>query len=131
MAWVRNPFFLGPTLGKTELERGLELAIGAPNTTYRSASKFHQAFRRARGSVYEPERPGPKPGQPRRTPSKRELFERFLLERTRQGVTVYYITQDAEAQRLYREVRGDHAVVLNEQAVRRVLRKHRNSPNSS
>ena len=131
MAWVGNPFFMGPTLGKTELERGLELAIGVPDTTYRSASKFHRAYRTAWGAAREPERPGPKPGQSRRTSLARQKFERYILDRIQASLSPQLIALDHEAQRLYRIVRNDHAVNLNEQVVRRVLRKHSDSDPSS
>ena len=126
MVWVQHPFHLTPPLGETPIERGIDLATGVPDTSYRSANKFHRAFRKSWGSERKPDRPGPKSGQPHRT-SLRQRFEQYVLERTQAGLSPQFIALDREALRLYRIVRDDHAVDLSEQTVRRVLRKHRNS----
>ncbi len=125
VVWVRPPFHLGPNFGRSELERGIELAIEAPDTSYRSANKLHRAYRHAFGGGREPERPGPRPGQPRRPAAQRDEFEKYVLDRSRAGLTPYLISTDADANRLYRMARHDHMAILTEQAVRRVLRKLR------
>ena len=130
MAWIRDPLNLGGSHGGTELERSIELAIGVPDTTYRSANRVHRAFRRAWGGARMPDRPGLKPGQPRRTASERLRFEAYVIGRINSGSSAKSLTDDPKAQFLYGKVRSDHAVVLNEQAIRRVLRKHRDSENS-
>ena len=131
MVWLLDPFVLGPTGGKTELERGIELAIGAPDTTYRRANMVHRAYRRALGSVHEPERTGPKPGNSRRTSTARQRFEDHVRDRAGAGGSAYTITQEVKAQRLYRRAKKGKAVYLNEQAVRRVLIKSAKSGPSS
>lgn len=130
MVWVRDPINLGPSHGGTPLERGIELAIGVPDTTYRSGNKVHRVFRRAWGGAREPERPGPKPGKSNRTSRNRQRFEAYVIESINRGSSAKSLTDDRQAQVLYGKVRGDHAVVLNEQVIRRVLRKHRGSENS-
>lgn len=131
MVWVRDPLNLGSSQGGTPLERSIELAVGAPDTTYRSANKVHRAYRRAWGGARQPDRPGPKSGQSHRTSRNRQRFEQYVLDRTQAGLSPQSIALDHGAQRLYSIVRNDHAVELNEQAVRRVLRNHRNSDPSS
>ena len=127
MVWVRDPLNIGPSHGGTPLERGIEWAIGVPDTTYRSANKVHKAYQRAWGGAREPDRPGPKPGQPRRTSLRRQRFEAYVIERIDSGSSAKSLTNDSQAQDLYGKVRDDHAVVLSEQTIRRVLRKHRGS----
>jgi len=124
MVWVRHPLNIAPSHGGTPLERGIEIAIGVPDTTYRSANKVHRAYLRAWGGAREPERPGPKPGQAQKPNLQRESFEAYIIDRTSKGLSPLAITADAEANRLYRLARDDHSVDLNEQVVRRVLRKH-------
>ena len=130
MVWVRDPLNLGPSQSGKPLEYSIELAIGVPDTTYRSANKFLRAFRRAWGGARHPDRPGAKPGQSRRTSRKRQLFEDYLIERRNNGSSAKSLTDDPKAQSLYGRVRSDHAVVLNEQVIRRVFRKHRDSGKS-
>ena len=125
MVWVRDPINLGPSHGGTPLERGIELAIGVPDTTYRSANKVHRAFRQAWSGAREPDHPGPKPGHSRRTSPARQRFEDYVNESISSGSSAKSLTDDRQAQVLYGKVRGDHAVVLNEQVIRRVLRNHR------
>lgn len=124
LAWIRHPIQLGPTGGGTNLERGIELAIGVPDTTYRAASKVHRSYRKELGAARIPDKPGPKPGQHRRTSDGRRVFEDHVVNSAKAGLSAYLITQDAEAQRLYRRAWNDHSALLSEQTVRRVLRKH-------
>lgn len=130
MVWVRDPVNFAPSHGGTELERAIELAIGVPDTTYRSSNKVHRAYRKSWGVTREPERPGPKLGGTRHPSPARQKFENYVLYQSQLGASAYAITQDNEAQRLYGEARRDHAVVLKEQAIRRILRNHANSKNS-
>ena len=125
MVWVRHPLNIAASHGGTPLERGIELAIGVPDTTYRSANKVHRSYRRAWGGAREPDSPGPKPGQSRRTSRQRQRFEAYIIERNNNGYSARSLIGDPKARDLYGKVRGDHAVVLNEQVIRRVLRKHR------
>ena len=125
MVWVRHPLNIAPSHDGTPLERGIELAIGVPDTTYRSANKVHRSYRQAWGGAREPDRPGPKPGQSRRTSRERQRFEAYITERINSGSSAKSLTNDPKAQDLYGEVRRDHAVVLNEQVIRRVLRRYR------
>lgn len=131
MVWVRDPVNFAPSHGGTELERSIELAIGVPDTTYRSSNKVHRAYRKSWGVTREPERPGPKPGGTSHPGPARKKFNHYVLAQSQLGASAYAITQDNEAQWLFGEARRDHAVVLNDQAVRWVLREHgRNSKNS-
>jgi len=125
MVWIQHPFHLTPPLGETHIERGIDLATRVPDTSYRSANKFHRAFRKSWGSERKPERPGPKPTEPRRPSAARQEFEQYVVERRKMGISPQSIGQDAEAGRLYRQARRDPTAELNAQAVRRVLRKHR------
>lgn len=71
--------------------------------------------------------PGPKPGS-RRPPNPRDwALDQFLLRRSKVGLSAQTLRSDAEAQRLYREFRRDHAANLTEQVVRDRLRKARKS----
>ena len=124
IVWVDHLYALSPSYGRTEPERGMDLAVGVPNTTYRSANKVQRAYRSAWGAQREPERPGPRPGQPRRPSDDWQEFEAYIVRRRNLGLSPQLITQDAEAQRLYQVARNDFSAVLNDQVIRRILRKH-------
>lgn len=130
MVWVRDPLNLGPSHGGTPLERGIEWAIGVPDTTDRSANKVHRAYLRAWGGARQPDRPGQKPVQSRHKTRGTREFEDYILSRRKVGLSPWAITQDAEANRLYRLARDDPDAELTVQVVRRVLRKDGSSENS-
>lgn len=127
MAWILSPFLLG--VASTPLERGIEFALGTPDSVYRTANKFHRAFLAAHGYRRERDHPGPKPGKPRPQSKDRLRFENYVWERWQAGVSAQFIAQDAEAQRLYRRTRKDQQAALSEQTVRRVIRKAPQGPN--
>jgi hypothetical protein len=123
IAWIRIPFNLGPRGEGTEVERGMEFAVGIPSETYRVGGKYHAGFLRAHGVVFQGATRGAKPGKPRIRNKSRQRFVDYILERVARGLSPQVIANDAEAQRLYRASRRDTATAsLDEAKVRYVIR---------
>lgn len=122
IAWVRPPFRLGPKPRSLAFERGIEVALGVPDQTYRIASKFHRTFLAVNGVSFMMKRRGAKPGNSRKKPHTRLAFEKYVLARSDKGFGPEAIAEDSESQRLYRVLRNDTTVILNVQAVRRAIR---------
>jgi len=121
--WVPAPLNLGPKMGGTELERSIEVALGAPDPVYRTANKFHRSYLRSHGFKRKSRTPGPKRGSSRRVSTARSAFEARVKELAASGVSAQFICENADVQRLYRHSTRNSQATLNEQAVRHVLRK--------
>jgi hypothetical protein len=130
IAWVRPPFHLGPKTGSTAIERGIDMAFGVPEKTYRIASKFHRAFLAAHGVAFVGKSRGARPGHSRKKTKARRKFENYVLSRAEARQSPQAIVEDAEAQRLYGLARKDSTVELREQHVRHVIRTARKSEKS-
>lgn len=118
------PFWLNPEVdGQPPITRQAATAMGSVDEVERAAVRVKSRWQRDHGFQPPRKRPGPRPGKPRRPNPRREAFDRYVTGRRASGVSPQGIATDAEALRLYRAFRGDHAASLNERIVQAVLRR--------
>lgn len=116
-----------PPAGQGNLERAPFIAVGASSDAERMGLTARRHMQGLLGHERRREQPGPHRGSRNRVSAQRAAFETYVGNRSVGGVSVQMITQDAEANRLYRATFGDYSDrELKEHTVRKVLKKQRN-----
>jgi hypothetical protein len=110
-----------PGEGETDLERQYGAFVGAPAVTERAGVKAKQALRRLLGFQPPRQRPGRKPGTVTGITPDYQKLDRCLHRLSEQNISAEFISENAEAQALYRKARREPTAVLTPRIVRRRL----------